>query len=107
MYTLKPIWRGKNAKDQLKLIIHTTGKPDPTALWFVEKKSLKDVLLGMKEHQAQDWAEIVPDAPTEALELIDHLLTFDPEKRFTVTEAIDHPFIDPVSPSLGFQGFES
>jgi serine/threonine protein kinase len=37
--------------------------------------------------------ELFPSLPKEALDLLDRMLDLNPEKRITVEEALDHPFL--------------
>jgi casein kinase II subunit alpha len=57
----------------------------------------------LKNHPRLPWTHFVNSgnrhlAHTEALDLLDHLLVYDHQKRFTVQEAMAHPFFDPVRP---------
>ena len=36
---------------------------------------------------------MLPDAPEDAIDLISKLLKFNPSKRLTARQALDHPFV--------------
>ena len=40
------------------------------------------------------FARIYPNASAVALDLLEKLLTFDPSKRITVEEALEHPYLE-------------
>ena len=39
------------------------------------------------------------DTPQEAIDLIKRLLEYEPHKRITARQALDHPFFDELKPS--------
>jgi serine/threonine protein kinase len=39
------------------------------------------------------WARVFPAAPPDAIDLLDRMLRFDPEKRISVAEALAHPYL--------------
>ncbi|KYO26361.1 hypothetical protein Y1Q_0013899 [Alligator mississippiensis] len=46
-------------------------------------------------HKAQvPWAKLFPKADPKALDLLDKMLTFNPNKRITVEEALAHPYLE-------------
>ena len=61
------------------------------------------------------FSQIFPNANPQAVDLLTELLTFDPAKRITVEEALEHPYLaiwhdpadEPVAPTSFDFGFES
>ncbi|CAO3642064.1 unnamed protein product [Mucor fragilis] len=43
-----------------------------------------------------DFGTLFPNAPPEAIHLLENLLTLDPSKRLTASQALEHPFVAPV-----------
>ena len=41
---------------------------------------------------ARAWSVTAPGAPPEALDLLSKMITWSPDKRLTVTEAMQHPY---------------
>ena len=41
----------------------------------------------------KNFSKLFPFAAPEAIDLLNKLLMFDPEKRITVTEALKHPYL--------------
>lgn len=41
----------------------------------------------------QPWAALFPKANPVGLDLLDKMLTFNPQKRITVTQALEHPYL--------------
>ena len=48
-----------------------------------------------------------PKVPKEAIDLLERSIMFDPRKRITVVEALDHPFFKPVRDATKEQAGES
>ena len=42
----------------------------------------------------QDWSKLFPAAAPEALDLLDKMLTFNPDRRITIAEALQHPYME-------------
>ena len=38
------------------------------------------------------WEEKIPDASPQAIDLLQKMLKFSPDKRITIREAINHPY---------------
>ncbi len=60
--------------------------------------SIKDVepqlyLKRLKLKPKKDLHLLFPKASAKAVDLLERMLTFDPKKRITVSEALAHPFI--------------
>ncbi len=51
--------------------------------------------LKLDRGEKRDLRQILPpDAPDEAIDLIENLLQFRPSMRLTADEALEHPFVD-------------
>lgn len=57
----------------------------------------------MEVHQnfqsRQALSSLVPRAPPDVLDLLAHMLTYDPSKRLTAKEILQHPFLSACNPS--------
>ena len=40
------------------------------------------------------WKQLFPNGSPTALDFLDKLLQFDPKKRMTVEEALNHPYLE-------------
>jgi serine/threonine protein kinase len=85
-----PIFKGKHTLDQIHLIIEHLGSQQEEDIKGVENgvKYLKS--LPFKEKKK--WEDLFPDANPLALDLLDKLLTFNPDKRITAEEALKHEY---------------
>lgn len=49
----------------------------------------------LKPRLKQPFTKIYPHADKNALDILERLLTFDPNKRINVSEALAHPYLKP------------
>jgi protein kinase/renal tumor antigen len=77
--------------DQLYKICCVLGKPDWTT--FPEAKSISRIMsISHTEFPQTRIADLLPNAAPEAIDLINRLCSWDPLKRPTADEALNHPF---------------
>lgn len=91
----QPIFPGKNAMDQLQLIIDMVGRPTVDDLsQFPDSKAKEFVMQLFPRHRrlVGDWASLFPFANKEGLDLLSRVLHFNPKKRLTALEALQHPY---------------
>lgn len=98
MWTRCPIMQGETEQRQLTLISQLCGTIDPKVWEGVEKLPLYGKLempQGQKRRVRERLSAYVKDP--HAVDLIDSLLTLDPNKRLCADKALDHRFfwIDP------------
>ncbi|KAJ8962474.1 hypothetical protein NQ314_005711 [Rhamnusium bicolor] len=91
LYSLKPLFCGTTEGDQLSKIFRVLGKPAQNE-WPEEKVSIKwnsfDVINQIRIDQ------ISPNICETAYNLIMSMLTFDPTKRITALEALNHTYFN-------------
>jgi serine/threonine protein kinase len=76
---------------QLELIFDACGTPSSEDVAFVDRRA-KAFLDRQGVKQKRDWRTLFPDADSDALSLLDGLLTLSPARRLTVCGALAHPF---------------
>ncbi|CAF3228195.1 unnamed protein product [Rotaria socialis] len=89
----KPLFPGKHYIDQLNLILNVIGSPDEHDLASIVNEKARNYIASLKARHKQPFSRIYPDADSNALDLLDHLLTFNPNKRIDVSEALAHPYL--------------
>lgn len=101
MFTLDPLFPGKNEGMQLYEIMMIIGSPkmrDKEYLYSSLSDESKKALQSVKEIPALDFKTVFPVKnykPAEiaqAADLAKHMLEWDPEKRITAKDALKHPF---------------
>jgi len=94
MLTNRPLFPGKHYLDQLNLILNVLGSPDQQTLQFIRNDKARSYIIGLPYKERTPWSQLYPDASPKALDLLDKLLTFNPEKRVTVEEALEHEYLE-------------
>jgi mitogen-activated protein kinase 1/3 len=96
---------GKDYQDQLRLLTHILGVPseDELKAFVTNEKALQYMrkLRSSTPLQSKaDWNTVLKmTAPDEALDLLSKMLTWSPEKRITIEQALQHPFVRHLSES--------
>jgi mitogen-activated protein kinase 1/3 len=94
MLGCKPLFRGNSSRHQLHLILSVLGKPSREDVVASANPRYHDMLNKMEDRRSVGWAKLYPDAPVQALDLLDKLLSFNPERRPTCEEALAHPYLE-------------
>ena len=94
-YNRKPLFMGNDSMHQIYQIIKILGYP-PNQL-LVDYGSVKAWNLinnnSFTTTEKKDWVTILPGVSADAINLIDQLLCWEPDKRISVIEALDHRFV--------------
>ena len=94
--TRKPLFPGKNVVDQLQIITDLIGTPTADELAQVRNEKARRFLQSLPPKEAVSFAEVFPGIDPEALDLLRWMLQFDPRKRPSPAEALDHRFFRPL-----------
>lgn len=89
----KPIFKGRDYVDQLNQILHFLGTPSEDTLRRVGSPRAQDYIRSLPIKPKISFANLYPKANPQALDLLARLLTFDPSKRITCEEALNHPYL--------------
>eukprot|EP00306_Pavlova_sp_CCMP459_P018764 CAMPEP_0185208994 /NCGR_PEP_ID=MMETSP1140-20130426/62993_1 /TAXON_ID=298111 /ORGANISM="Pavlova sp., Strain CCMP459" /LENGTH=345 /DNA_ID=CAMNT_0027776745 /DNA_START=1 /DNA_END=1039 /DNA_ORIENTATION=+ len=90
----KPLFPGDSEIDQLLRVFRGLGTPTPGA--WPGARELPDWNDCFPKWRAGELASLVPalcDDP-DGLDLIERMLRYDPDRRITARDAIEHPFFD-------------
>lgn len=97
----KPLFPGANAKEQFSLILNVTGKPSRAVIARLGDRRLAEYMDSVPNRPPASLADIYRDASPGAINLLQRLLTFDPDERITALEALSLPYFDELR-SLGY-----
>lgn len=79
--------------EHLNLILNILGSPAPSDLHWIQNQSARSYLQTLPPKERKPWTEIVgANAPPHSVDLLDKLLSFDPNHRITVEAALAHPY---------------
>jgi len=80
--------------DQLNIIFDVIGSPDEESMGFVSDPNAVLYLksLSQKKKNKINFKAKFPGSSEESLDLLQKMLIFDPNKRITVQQSLEHPF---------------
>jgi glycogen synthase kinase 3 beta len=88
----KPIFAGKSATDQLLQIMKILGTPTPEEIKSMNEKFKSK----LPEKAPRPWKDYFSGKTDDEqfIDLVANLLVYDPTKRFSPYQALNHPFFD-------------
>jgi mitogen-activated protein kinase 1/3 len=94
MLSNRPIFPGKHYLDQLNHILGILGSPSPEDLNCIKNEKARSYLQSLPFKPKIPWTRLYPNAHAQALDLLEKMLTFNPQKRITVVQALAHPYFE-------------
>jgi len=82
--------------DQLMVIFKVLGTPVGEDIDFVTDTKAIEYLKSWPASKGQDIKTLFPGANVDAIDLLTKMTTFNPKKRISVDQALDHPFVQKV-----------
>ncbi|XP_059660080.1 serine/threonine-protein kinase MHK isoform X3 [Cornus florida] len=91
LFTLCPIFPGESETDQLYKICCVLGTPNWTT--FPPVRNITQLInISYSEIVPANLSDIIPNASLEAIDLIKQLCSWDPQRRPTADQCLQHPF---------------
>lgn len=79
-----PLLPGDDYLDQIKRVIGILGTPTSEDMEFIGNDLAKKYVRSLPRRNKQAWSTLFPKSNPVALDLLGKMLTFNPEKRYTV-----------------------
>jgi len=92
----KALFPGRDYLNQLRLIIDVLGTPSEEDLACITNQQAVQFLRTLPVKARRPWSEIFPKASPQALELLDSMLIFDPDKRCSMEDALRSEYMKPL-----------
>uniref|UniRef100_A0A7N0R894 Protein kinase domain-containing protein n=1 Tax=Kalanchoe fedtschenkoi TaxID=63787 RepID=A0A7N0R894_KALFE len=93
--TRRPLFPGRDYVDQLKQVTELIGSPDDSSLGFLRSDNARRYVRQLPQYPKQQFSTRFPSMSAQAIDLLEKMLVFDPEKRVTAEEALSHPYLAP------------
>jgi mitogen-activated protein kinase 1/3 len=81
--TGQPLFPGKDYVHQLRLITELVGSPDNSSLGFLRSDNARRYVRQLPRYPKQQFAARFPKMPTTAIDLLERMLVFDPNRRIS------------------------
>jgi len=94
MLSNRPLFPGKHYLDQLNLILGVLGSPTTSDLQTILNDKARCYLASLPYKPKVPMTKIFPTSDPSALDLLEKMLMFNPSARITVTEALQHPYLE-------------
>ncbi|KAG8965685.1 Mitogen-activated protein kinase [Tulasnella sp. 425] len=89
----KPIFKGRDYVDQLNQILHYLGTPSEDTLRRVGSPRAQDYIRSLPIKPRIPFNTLYPNANPLAIDLLGRMLAFDPARRISCEEALNHPYL--------------
>jgi mitogen-activated protein kinase 15 len=89
----KPFFPGTSTLNQLERVLEITGMPTQSDIESINSPMASVMLEQLPKIKPKKLRHIFPTASEEALDLIKKTLLFDPSKRLTAMQCLEHPFV--------------
>lgn len=95
----KPLFPGKDPRDQIQLTLQCLGRQrDEDLRWMGKNESALRFVQKLQLGTKRSWADCYPQQPRDTWtpdlsSLLDGLLTFNPEKRISLQQCLQHPWM--------------
>jgi len=88
----EPLFPGQDYIQQMNLIFEVLGTPSKEDMLFITNNKALEYIKGMESKKKVPLKHLYPNANPIALDLMEKMLAFNPNKRITVEEALDHEY---------------
>jgi len=89
----KPLFPGKDYIHQMRLIIQVLGSPAEEDLMFIQSHKARSYIRTLPFSPPVRFDKSYPKANPLAIDLLEKMLVFDPARRITVEQALEHPYL--------------
>ncbi|KZT30526.1 Pkinase-domain-containing protein [Neolentinus lepideus HHB14362 ss-1] len=89
----KPLFPGRDYSHQLDLILDVIGTPTLEEYHSITSRRSREYIRALPIRKRRAFTTLFPKASTDAIDFLQKTLTFDPKKRITVDQALQHPYL--------------
>ena len=100
LLTKRFLFPGENYIAQIKLIIETLGSPSEEDQAFIPEGAAKNFVKQLQGFPKKPIGSIVNYGYPLALDLLQKMIEFNPDKRISVEDAINHPYLKTIKEGI-------
>lgn len=89
----KPLFPGTSTLNQIEKIMASIPMPSLQDIDSIKSSYGASILEKASCRPRKNIEDLIPDAPADGLDLLKKLLHFNPDKRLTAEQALEHPYV--------------
>ncbi|KAJ7570271.1 hypothetical protein O6H91_01G112700 [Diphasiastrum complanatum] len=89
----KPVFPGTSTMNQIERVLELVGKPDKEDISALDSPFAATMIENMTIAAPRSFRKVFPSASPEVEDLLRKLLHFNPHKRLTAEQALQHPYM--------------
>jgi len=89
----KPLFPGSSTLNQIEKIMSVIPRPSRADIDSIHSEYGHSILERASSRSRKSLRDLIPNAPEDAIDLLEKLLVFNPEKRLSALECLSHPYI--------------
>jgi mitogen-activated protein kinase 15 len=89
----KPVFPGTSTLNQLDRVMEVTGRPSQEDIDSINSPLAATMLESLPATKSKKLRDMFPTASDDALDLLKTLLQFNPNKRLTAEQSLQHPYV--------------
>lgn len=97
LYNLAPLFSGTSEMDQIYKVCSVLGTPSANA-WSEGFRLASQMGFTFPQFSAVPLSSVIPSASSEAIQLMTEMLRYDPHKRPTAQQILQHPYFAGFNP---------
>lgn len=97
LYMLNPLFSGTNEIDQMLKICSVLGTPNQT-VWNDGMKLAVKMGFNFPQYAPIPLNQIIKDACSDGINIMQEMLRYDPQKRPSASQLLQHPYFDSMRP---------
>lgn len=91
LYMMRPLFPGNNETDQIYKTCAVLGSPTQ-AQWPEGYQLASRIGFTFPKFVPTALSQLIPNASPQAIDLMEKMMTFDPHKRLTAAQCLNHPY---------------
>lgn len=87
-----PLFPGEDYLDQVQRVIGVLGTPSAEDMQFIGNPAARRFIQKLPKREKMKFSSLYPKANPVALDLLEKMLIFNPNKRWSVEQCLGHPY---------------
>ena len=89
----KPLLPATSEEEQLNMITKLLGNPSSKLVNQIENEKNREFVLQLPKRDGKNFDDLFKGANALAIDLLKKMLTYDPEERITIEDALKHEYL--------------